>query len=226
MSQDGMRHGDQVRRRGMTTPVQKRAGLGGHDQGDRGPRAGSPLHHPLQVLSAACLLPAGFRGPDPVPRRRRDPPPPRCEPVAASREADRYPGPSAWRSCSPSSDARDFQFFGTARIADVNLEQEAIELRFRQRVGSFGFHGVLRGQHEERVRQVDRSCRKPSIGAPAWLRAGRFASSGGVRLISSARITLPNSGPCTNRNTRLPVVWSSSRISVPVMSPGIRSGVN
>ena len=49
---------------------------------------------------------------------------------------------------------------------------------------------------------------------------------GGVRLISSARTMLAKIGPWTNRNARLPVAWSSSMISVPVMSLGIRSGVN
>ena len=49
---------------------------------------------------------------------------------------------------------------------------------------------------------------------------------GGVRLISSASTMLAKIGPCTNRNSRRPVVWSSSMTSVPVMSDGIRSGVN
>src|SRR5262245_44073497 len=49
---------------------------------------------------------------------------------------------------------------------------------------------------------------------------------GGVRLISSARITLANSGPSRNLNSRWPVERFSSMISVPVMSDGIRSGVN
>src|SRR2546427_7041660 len=35
-----------------------------------------------------------------------------------------------------------------------------------------------------------------------------------------------NTGPGTNRNPRFPVVTSCSMISVPVMSDGIRSGVN
>ena len=47
---------------------------------------------------------------------------------------------------------------------------------------------------------------------------------GGVRLISSARTTLAKTGPCTKRNARFPVVRSSSMISVPVMSLGMRSG--
>src|SRR6267143_816974 len=49
---------------------------------------------------------------------------------------------------------------------------------------------------------------------------------GGVRLISSASSTWAKTGPATNRNVRRPVVWSSSSTSVPVMSEGIRSGVN
>src|SRR5262245_25036702 len=49
---------------------------------------------------------------------------------------------------------------------------------------------------------------------------------GGVRLISSARMTLANSGPSRKRNSRPPVVRFSSMTSVPVSSDGIRSGVN
>ena len=47
---------------------------------------------------------------------------------------------------------------------------------------------------------------------------------GGVRLISSASRMLAKMGPLTNRNSRLPD--DSSRTMVPVMSEGIRSGVN
>ena len=49
---------------------------------------------------------------------------------------------------------------------------------------------------------------------------------GGVRLISSARIMLAKIGPAMNVNWRRPVSGSSCRMSVPVMSEGIRSGVN
>jgi len=49
---------------------------------------------------------------------------------------------------------------------------------------------------------------------------------GGVRLISSASRMLQKMGPFTKRKDRRLVLWSSSRISVPVMSEGIRSGVN
>src|ERR1019366_8841129 len=49
---------------------------------------------------------------------------------------------------------------------------------------------------------------------------------GGVRLISSARRMLPKIGPCTKVQVRRPVAGSSSMMSVPVISLGIRSGVN
>ena len=49
---------------------------------------------------------------------------------------------------------------------------------------------------------------------------------GGVRLISSARMVCENIGPSRNRRSRVPVARFSSMISVPVMSAGIRSGVN
>ena len=49
---------------------------------------------------------------------------------------------------------------------------------------------------------------------------------GGVRLISSASTMFPKMGPGTNVQRRWPVVGSSSMMSVPVMSEGIRSGVN
>ena len=49
---------------------------------------------------------------------------------------------------------------------------------------------------------------------------------GGVRLISSARTTFAKTGPLIKRNARFPVFASSSIISVPMISDGIRSGVN
>ena len=49
---------------------------------------------------------------------------------------------------------------------------------------------------------------------------------GGVRLISSAKIILAKTGPFTNCNVRRPVVRSSSITSVPIISEGIKSGVN
>ena len=39
------------------------------------------------------------------------------------------------------------------RVADHQLEHEAVDLRLGQRVGAFLLDGVLRGQHEERFGQ-------------------------------------------------------------------------
>ena len=49
---------------------------------------------------------------------------------------------------------------------------------------------------------------------------------GGVRLTSSASSTLVNTGPASKRQRRSPDAGSSSRMSVPVTSAGMRSGVN
>jgi hypothetical protein len=49
---------------------------------------------------------------------------------------------------------------------------------------------------------------------------------GGVRLISSASSTLVNTGPCMKLISRPPLLRFSWMISVPVMSVGMRSGVN
>ena len=40
------------------------------------------------------------------------------------------------------------------QIIEHGVEEEAVELRFRQRIGAFELDGVLRGQHEERRRQL------------------------------------------------------------------------
>ena len=49
---------------------------------------------------------------------------------------------------------QNFSFGVAVRIADVDLHQEAVELRFRQRIGAFLLQRVLRGEHVERLRQI------------------------------------------------------------------------
>ncbi len=46
--------------------------------------------------------------------------------------------------------AGDLPFLGAAGVIDLDVEQEAVELRFGQRIGPFLLQRVLRGQHEER----------------------------------------------------------------------------
>ena len=49
---------------------------------------------------------------------------------------------------------------------------------------------------------------------------------GGVRFISSASMMFAKTGPFANRKDFCPVDWFCSSMSEPVMSAGIRSGVN
>ena len=45
---------------------------------------------------------------------------------------------------------QDGAFLGFGRVVDADVQQEAVELRFRQRVGAGLLERILRGQHEER----------------------------------------------------------------------------
>ena len=63
------------------------------------------------------------------------------------------------------------------RVADDELEQEAVELGFGQRVRALVLHGVLGGDHDERIGERDASCRRPRPGAPPSLRAAPPGSS-------------------------------------------------
>ena len=110
-------------------------------------------------------------------------------------------------------------------IIDEGVEHEAVQLRLRQRVGAFLLDGVLRGQHEKG--SVSRCRLPPTVTWCSCIASSRAACVlGGVRLISSARITLAKIGPRRNCNSRRPGSLSSWMTSVPVMSEGIRSGVN
>ena len=49
---------------------------------------------------------------------------------------------------------QDAQFFRSRGISHHHIEHEAIELRFRQRIGAFLFNGILRCQSKKRIRQI------------------------------------------------------------------------
>ena len=109
------------------------------------------------------------------------------------------------------------------QVRDDDVEHEAVELRFGQRIGAFLLDRVLRREHEERALELIGPARRRDVfsciasSSAAWV-------FGGVRLISSASRICAKIGPFTNRRLRWP--FSSSSTSVPVMSAGIRSGVN
>ena len=54
----------------------------------------------------------------------------------------------------------DPELFFLLGIIDEDVEHEAVELRFGQRIGAFLLDRVLRGQHEERIGQRDAACRR------------------------------------------------------------------
>ena len=121
--------------------------------------------------------------------------------------------------------ADDLEFLVLRRVLDDDVEHEAIELRFGQRVGAFELDRVLRREHVERLLEL--------IGAALdgdavllhrleqrRLRLRRRAVDF-VREQDVAKI-----GPGANTICRRPVAASSLMMSVPVMSDGIRSGVN
>ena len=116
---------------------------------------------------------------------------------------------------------RDQVLLGRER--DHDLEQEAVELRLGQGIGALHLERVLGGQHEER-----RLERVALAGDRDLVLLHRLEQAdcvfGVARLISSARTRLAKIGPGWKRKTRWPP--SSMRMFVPVMSAGIRSGVN
>jgi hypothetical protein len=107
-----------------------------------------------------------------------------------------------------------------------DLEHEAVELRLGQRIGAFLLDRVLRRQHEERARAAG-SVAPPTVTCRSCIASSSAACVfGGARLISSASTMLAKIGPSQEREARACRWRSSSITSVPVMSAGIRSGVN
>ena len=115
-------------------------------------------------------------------------------------------------------------FLVVGQVGHHDREHEAVLLGLGQGIRALLLHRVLRSQHVERLGQRVASC-PPIVTCFSCMTSSSAAwVLGGVRLISSAMSRFVNTGPLTNFVKRRPVVWSSSRISVPVMSEGIRSG--
>ncbi len=104
-------------------------------------------------------------------------------------------------------------------------EHEAVGLRLGQDIGAFHFQRVLRGEDVKRLGQ--RVVLEPMVTSCSCITWSIAAGVlGGVRLISSARIRFEKIGPGRKVSCRLRVTSSSSMMSVPVISEGIKSGVN
>ena len=82
-----------------------------------------------------------------------------------------------------------------ARIIDLDVEHEAVELGLGQRIGAFLLDRVLRGDDEERIGQVVGLLAGGDLRVPASPASRAACVLGGVRLISSARTMLAKIGP-------------------------------
>ena len=91
-------------------------------------------------------------------------------------------------------------------------------------VGALLTNRVLGRQHEEGLGQL--ALPTGGDGGPLHRLEQRGLYDDGVRLISSASTTFAKSGPASKRKGCALVSGSMCRSSVPVMSVGIRSGVN
>ena len=111
------------------------------------------------------------------------------------------------------------------QIIEHGIEEKAVELRFRQRIGTLEFDGVLRGQHEEgRGQLVVIAAHGAGVLLHGLKQRGLRLGRGAVDFVGQHDVAEDRS--LTNVQRRWPVVGSSSMMSVPVMSEGIRSGVN
>ena len=64
--------------------------------------------------------------------------------------------PAVGRAGRARHPVEDLPFLAARRVADLELEHEAVHLRLGQRVGAFLLDRVLRGQHQERLLQLER----------------------------------------------------------------------
>ena len=131
----------------------------------------------------------------------------------------------AWGCSRPVVAVDDLREVGRVGVGDEHLEEEAVELRLGQRVGALHLDRVLRREDDERVRAAGASC--PATVTPPSCIASSSADwvFGVARLISSARTRCAKTGPAGSGSGGR-VSGSSTTTFVPVMSAGIRSGVN
>ena len=69
----------------------------------------------------------------------------------------------------------DDELLGGRGITDQHLEHEAVDLRFRQRIGAFRLDGVLGGHHQKGIGHLERFAANGHLPLLHHLAAGRFA---------------------------------------------------
>ena len=150
MAEDRLGERLDVLHRHVMAAVQQRARLGADHQRVRRAQAGAPLHPLLdEVELGAAARPRAvgqphrvahhFLGDQHLPHVILD-----LQDVGAAQHARRLRPPGARRI------RHHLHFIVFREIGHDDVEQEAIELRFGQRIGAFELDRVLRGQHEER----------------------------------------------------------------------------
>ncbi len=118
--------------------------------------------------------------------------------------------------------ANNFFFAGARGITHSDAHQEAIELRFRQRVSAVMFDGILRREHEERLRQRMGMVVHRDLSFVHGFEEREDCVLGVVRLISSATMMLAKIGPGLNWNS----CAAGLNTLTPMTSLGSRSDVN
>ena len=119
---------------------------------------------------------------------------------------------------------RDLDLLGFRRIVDLDQKHEPVQLGLGQRVGAFLLDRVLRRQHQERRLQLKRlPSRRDLVFLHGFEHRRLRLRRGAVDLVRQHDVG--EHRPVTNSNSRRPPA-PSCRISVPVMSIGIKSGVN
>ena len=151
---------------------------------------------------------------------------PAAEHVCASMHRTAAPAAAGCRP-GPASAARRSPPRRAARVADLDLQQEAVELRLRQRVGasvSIGFcvASTMKGRCSAQRLAFERDLVFLHDFEQRALRLGRRA----VDLVGQQNVGEYRSAPHAQAGTRPMPGGGGSSTAWPVMSEGIMSGVN
>ena len=210
--QHGLGQGLDVVGRDVGPAVQQGPGLGAQDQVLHRPRARPPSSATRGRTRARPARRPASAAPAPACSGSRDrSPAPRAPAAASSRISSAVSTGSIASIMVAGRAAGDLELLLEVRIAHEDLEHEAVLLGLGQRIGAL----PARSGSAWPARRTDRTAcaaSRPTVTCRSCIASSRAACVlGGVRLISSARITLANSGPSRKRNSRLPVDCGSPR---------------
>ena len=151
MRHDVPRHGLHVGRQHVVTTMDQSQRPCGRDQPERGARAAADLDHRRQIRQVELgRRPGGQHQPDDVLRDEVVDEHVRSEPLQVQNPLRVQHG--LGRRRIDAHPAQDLELLVATRIRDVDLQQEAVPLRLRERVDALGLDRVLRCDHDERLR--------------------------------------------------------------------------